>query len=225
MRLSFDLLGPQGSGKGTQAKLLLEHFDFIHFDAGEVLRKLRASNDPLGHRVGEYMDMGHPVPTNLIIEVTEKTLAAMPRDKDVLFDGILRGLGELELQKKVFQELEIELPVIILLNIDDATAIERIGKRRICSVCGHRQIVEEGGSEICNRCQGKLERRHDDTPESIRKRLDWYHRDTEPVADYFRKNGTVIEIDARPSIETVGQQVMLAVKQYYENLGLRAPVK
>lgn len=216
MAISFNLLGPQGSGKGTQAKALTEHFDFFLFDAGASLRQIRATGSELGKEIASYIDQGNRVPPQLMAEVTYETLKQHNPDQDILFDGLLRAMDELEAQRETFAKLNLELPVIIYLDLDEQTALDRIAKRRICVGCGNRQVVyDEEDAQACLRCGGHLEMRHDDTPEATRQRLGWYYRDTVPVIDYFRAHGTVIEVDARPPIEGVTNDVVSKVEAYY----------
>jgi adenylate kinase len=216
MHRTFNLLGPQGSGKGTQAHALVNHFDFYHIDMGEYLRNLVASDSELGREVADYLRDGQRVPAKLIAEVTYQALANVPPGQDVLFDGLMRGLDELEAQKPIFKELDLDLPVIIYLEVDEKTSIDRISHRRICVQCHHRVIAADGEAEkACPRCGGRLERRADDTPQAVARRLAWYNHDTVPVLDYFKQHGTVIEIDARPSIEIVTEHVIEKVEEYY----------
>lgn len=225
MSVTFNLLGAQGSGKGTQAKALLERFDFIHFDAGEALRQIRAEGSPLGKKIASHIDKGQRVPPTLIADVTLKALIDRPKDKDILFDGLLRSLAELKVQHEIFEKLDLPLPVILFLDLDEKTAIERITKRRICIGCGVRRIImTEDQVEACQRCGGHLETRHDDTPEALRHRLDWYNRDTLPLVDWFRQHGEVIEVDARPSIDEVTEQLIVKVLAYYQKQGLTPPL-
>lgn len=227
-RITFNLLGPQGSGKGTQAKAMVEHFDFTHFDLGHQLREIRASQSELGKEIAPYLEHGNRVPAPLIADVTLHLLEAAPRNKDILFDGLLRGMDELEYQKKTFEEMDLALPVIIFLNLDEDVAVQRIQKRRICGGCGSRyalathhfdnNVETPQDAQACMRCGGNLETRHDDTPEAVKQRLDWYHRDTLPVVDYFRKHGTVIDIDASPSIEEVTKDMIQKIEAYYTSI-------
>lgn len=226
MRHSFNLLGPQGSGKGTQAQALVKHFDFFHFDAGESLRQIRATGGDLGKEVASYIDGGNRVPPRLIAEMTYQTLLRAPTDKDILFDGLLRAMDEFEAQKTTFGRLQLDPPVIIFLDIDQATALDRIAKRRICVGCGNRVVIHTPEDiKVCQRCGGHLETRHDDTPAATKQRLSWYYRDTLPVVEYFRKNGAVIDIDARPPISEVTKSVVAAVENYYKMRGLILPYR
>lgn len=224
MSITFNLLGAQGSGKGTQAKALIEQFNFFHFDAGEVLRQIRAEGSPLGKEIASHIDKGQRVPPSLIADVTLKAMEDRPKDKDILFDGLLRSLAELKVQLPVFKKLDLPLPVILFLDLDEETAIERISKRRICVGCGIRRIMTEDQAEACHRCGGHLEMRHDDTPGTLRHRLDWYYRDTLPVVDWFRQNGEVIEVDAKPSIDEVTSELTAKVLAYYQKQGLTPPL-
>lgn len=223
-RISFNLLGPQGSGKGTQAKALLERFDFFHFDAGEALRQIRATDSPLGQKIASFTDDGQRVPPTVIAAVTYEVLSQAPTDKDILFDGLLRGLDELEAQRATFSRLKLDFPVIILLDINEVTALKRIAQRRICVGGGNREIInDEDDVRACLRGGGHLETRHDDTPEATKQRLSWYYRDTLPVINYFRQHGEVLTIDGLPAIEVVTKDVISKVEHYYQLKGLTPP--
>jgi adenylate kinase len=218
--ITFNLLGPQGSGKGTQAKALSKHFDFFHFDMGENLRHISQEKTELGLQVAPYLDEGSLVPPGLIASVTYEQLSKYPKDKDILFDGLLRSLHELPEQTKAFERLDLPLPVIIFLNLDEETAIDRLAHRRICVGCGNRVAIADTTSQqaACTRCGGQLESRHDDTPEAIKHRLAWYHSDTIPVVEHFRKLDMVIDIDAKPAVETVTRELVAKVTEYYRKI-------
>ncbi len=224
MRISFNLLGTQGSGKGTQADALLERYDFIHFDLGENLRQIASSGSELGRELAQHMNVGRRVPASLIAEVTREKLEPTDPSKDILFDGILRALDELTVQWATLEALDLSLPVIIFLNLDEETAVKRLSARRLCSACRARYRLEPGQAMTkCRRCGGQLMTRSDDTPEAIRKRLDWYHDDTLPVIDYFRTRGTVIDIDASPEVEVVTTEIVTKIEAYYRSIGKTAP--
>lgn len=224
--MSFNLLGPQGSGKGTQAKALLNHFDLFHFDAGEELRNIRSTGSELGREIASYIDGGNRVPPQLIADLTYEELSRRPAEKDILFDGLLRSLDELAVQRQTFDRLQLDLPVIIFLDVDESTALERIAKRRICVGCGERKVVAgEAEAASCLRCGGHLEARHDDTPDATRQRLAWYYRDTLPVVKYFQDHGTVISVDARPPIADVTADLITKVTAFYQQIGRPVPLK
>lgn len=196
---------------------------------GENLRRIRATDSELSREIAEYMDAGKRVPPRLIAEVTHDSLLKMSSNQDILFDGLMRGMDEVEAQKETFSELDLPMPVIIFLNLDEDTAVARLSHRRICSGCGTRYTLATHSTDgvihtpqeivACHRCGGSVESRHDDTPAAIRQRLEWYHNDTLPVVDYFREHGTVIDIDASPSIEEVTKDIISKVTAYYHSVG------
>ena len=214
-RITFNIMGPQGSGKGTQAKALIDRFGFSHFDAGASLREIRATGSDLGKEIASYIDQGLKVPPTLIAQVMYDKVSKFPADKHILFDGLLRSLEELEAQRPMFEKLNLPLPVVINFNLDEQDAVDRISKRRLCEHCGKFSTVDQSHDSItCPYCGGHLTIRHDDTPEAIKKRLSWHYRDTVPVINWFREHGTVIDIDARPSIEEVSEAVVGEVHRY-----------
>ncbi len=217
--ITFNMLGSQGSGKGTQAKNLANHFGFILIEAGGSLRRIKESGSEQGQEIASYIDYGRRVTPEIISEVTRDAVRQVPRDKDILFEGFFRGLDELEAQRKVFAQLDLPLPVIIFLRLEDETALSRLSKRRICERCGSQAIVEAGSPSSCQQCGGALIIRHDDRPEAIRERINWYHRDTEPVIDWFRTHGQVIDIDAAPSIDIVSKEAIEKIDAYLASIG------
>ncbi len=220
-RIAFNIMGPQGSGKGTQAKVLIDQFGFSHFDAGASLREIRATGSELGKLIASYLDKGLKVPVELMAQVMYDKVKSFPQDRPVLFDGLLRSLDELEAQRPMFEKLDLPLPVIINFNLDEEEAVERIGKRRLCEHCGRFSTVDQShDAKTCPYCGGHLTIRHDDTPEAIKQRLSWHYKDTVPVIDWFREHGTVIDIDARPGIEEVSHAVITEVHNYLHHAGV-----
>lgn len=223
-RVTFNLLGPQGSGKGTQAEALVEHFGFAFFGAGENLRKIRATGSPLGKEIASYIDKGNMVPPELISRLIHDAVSEYPLDQDILFDSVMRVMPQVHAQELIFEELNLEQPVIIFLDLDLETAIKRVSLRRICSQCGETTVVKEGEvNELCPNCGGKLEIRHDDEPAAVKQRLELYRHETMPVIEYFRSKDAVLTIDGRPSIPEVTAQCIEAVTAYYQKIGRKPP--
>ncbi len=185
-----------------------------------------AEGDELGQQLATYVKTGKRVPAQLIAKVTSELLATASSGQDVLFDGLLRAMDEVEAQKPTFASFDLPLPVIIFLNLDEETAIERLSKRRICDNChGRFPINTTEDLRACRRCGGHLIQRDDDTAEMIRQRLNWYHDDTLPVINYFREHGTVLDIDATPPIDEVTKEITAKVEEYYISKGLTPPRK
>lgn len=226
-RISFNLLGPQGSGKGTQSDALLERYNFTRFDLGENLRDIEDSGSELGLEIAKYVDEGHLVPVELIAEVTREKLMESNHSQDVLFDGLLRTIKEIEAQHHIFNELHLEMPVIIFLDLDEETAVKRLSTRRICKAChGRFTVSDPNATNIpCPRCGATLVARNDDRPDAIKHRLELYHESTEPVIDYFRENGKVIQIDASPDVATVTKNIVREIDAHYQSIGRQAPKK
>jgi len=202
------IVGPQGAGKGTQSSRLVEELGVDHVSTGDILRENRDMETEHG-TPREYMEAGELVPDPVMEAVVEEALAG--RDGYVL-DGYPRNRSQAEFLASI-----TELDLVLLVDIDDETAVERLSGRRVCTECGANYHVdfdppEEAG--VCDECGGPLERREDDTPEAIRARLETYHEETEPVVEFYREQTDVpvVEIDGERPPDAVWADVEAAVE-------------
>jgi adenylate kinase len=202
------ILGPQGAGKGTQSRRLVDAFGVEHVSTGDILRE----NPDLETEHGtprEYMEAGELVPDPVMEAVVEEALAG--REGYVL-DGYPRNRSQAEFLASI-----TELDLVLVLEVDDETAVERLSGRRVCPECGANYHVdfdppsEEG---VCGECGGDLERRDDDYPEAIRTRLETYHDETEPILDFYGEETEVpVEtVDGERSPDEVWADVRAAVE-------------
>jgi adenylate kinase len=164
------LLGVQGSGKGTQAKQIASQYDLAHIATGDILRQAMADGSPLGERVKPIYDAGELVPDDLMIELIRERLQAPDTEKGFILDGFPRTMPQAEALDTMLSEIDRPLSVVFELQVPDEVAIERLTRR----------AAEEG--------------RPDDTPEAIAKRIDLYHRETEPLVSHYRLAGNLIGI-------------------------------
>ncbi|MFB6137828.1 MAG: adenylate kinase [Halobacteriaceae archaeon] len=202
------IMGPQGAGKGTQSRRLAEAFDVDHVATGDILR----ANKDLETEHGtprEYMKAGELVPDEVMAAVVDEALAG--RDGYVL-DGYPRTLPQAEYL------LEVADPdLVLVVDVSDAVAVERLTGRRVCDDCGanyHVDFDPPAEPGICDECGGDLIRRDDDTPEAIRTRLEEYHRETEPVVEFFEEETDlpVRHVDGEQSPDDVWADVKMAVR-------------
>jgi adenylate kinase len=183
------LLGPQGSGKGTQANRIAEEYGIPHIATGDMLRNAIAKGSPLGERVEPILETGGLVPDELMIELIRDRLDGDDTHNGFVLDGFPRTLVQAEALDALLREVGRELRIVFELQVSDDVCIERLLKR----------AREEG--------------RTDDTPEVIARRLELYHRETEPLVEYYRTQGILVGIHADRSPNEVFNEIQQALEQ------------
>ena len=199
------LLGAPGAGKGTQCKRIVTKYGLSHLSSGDILRQERAKHSELGNKAQEYMDSGGLVPDELIVEMMAGAIEKAPQSGFVL-DGFPRTVNQaIELSKHLTQS-DNKIDLIINLTIDDQVVLSRMTGRRSCPQCGavyHIENLKPKADGICDNDGMELVQRTDDTAEVVANRLETYHQQTEPVADYYKENGNVYNIEADKDIDVV----------------------
>jgi adenylate kinase len=192
------LLGAPGAGKGTQCKSIVARYGLLHLSSGDILRQERAEGSELGKRAQGYMDSGSLVPDEIIIEMMAKAIGKAPAAGFIL-DGFPRTLNQaVELDKALVAGGQI-IDAVLNLEIDDNVVTKRITGRRSCPQCGavyHIENLKPKTEGICDKDGTELVQRPDDTEQVLANRLETYHRQTEPLVDYYKKNSTVYDFDA-----------------------------
>jgi adenylate kinase len=183
------LLGPQGSGKGTQAKRIASEYGLAHIATGDMLRAAMAAGTPLGRRVQPIYDAGELVPDELMIELIRERLGEDDAQEGFILDGFPRTMIQAEALDAMLKDIGRELTVVFELQISDDKCVERLLKR----------AADEG--------------RVDDTPEVIATRLDRYHEETEPLIEHYRATGNLVGIHADRSINDVFAEIQRALEQ------------
>ncbi len=202
--MNIILIGIQGSGKGTQAKLLCERYGWIHITTGELFREHIKNNTELGKIVRTFIERGELVPDKYVFKIVEKALREAER-KFVL-DGFPRNLSQTEFLVEKFT-----IDHVILLDLKDDLAMKRLLARRICNNCGRDYNVLFKKPEIagkCDVCGGRLVKRKDDNETAIKKRIERFHLETNSVIDFFRKKGLLIKINADQTPQKIHSQIV-----------------
>jgi adenylate kinase len=192
------LLGAPGAGKGTQCKSIVARYDLLHLSSGDILRQERAEGTELGKKAQGYMDSGALVPDEIIIEMMAKAIRNAPAAGFIL-DGFPRTVNQAVELDKALAASRQQIDAVLNLEIDDDVVTKRITGRRSCPECGavfHIENLKPKTEGICDKDGTELVQRSDDTQEVLVNRLKTYHRQTEPLVDYYKKNGTVYNFDA-----------------------------
>lgn len=202
------LVGIQGSGKGTQARKILDTYsDYTLFEMGTELRKFAANGTPDGEHVRTFLEQGLKAPTEYIVKLTEKFLADNS-DKKVLIDGAIRSAEQNDAMESVWGDFDV-----LWLDLDEETAVERLSGRRIDPVTSETFPASFTG-DINPKTGNALITRTDDTPEAIRKRIAWSISDTLPLIEVWKRHGhTVHHIDASQSEEDIFHYVEKAINK------------
>ena len=199
------LFGMQGSGKGTQAKILIQKHGYKTFETGQELRNIAASGTELGERVKNIMNEGKLVDTAIIMEIVAAFLENINEDDKVIFDGIPRSMDQMEQFEAVMEKMG-RSPVGVNIALTKDEAMERLLKRFTCvgvDTTNNPLITEEQ----CIAMGGEVKRRADDTPEAIGVRLDAFFSETQPVIDAYADQGRMLEVHGIQTVEEVTQGI------------------
>lgn len=203
------LLGPPGAGKGSQATVIKEKAEIAHISTGDLLRENIKKGTDLGKKAKTYMDEGRLVPDDLIFAMLFDRVKQPDCKKGYILDGFPRNIPQAEeLQKRISDKSDI---IAINLDVPDTEIVERITNRLICRDCQtpyHRTFSPPKVEGKCDRCQGELYQRSDDTVEIVKNRLKVYHEQTEPLIDFYGKQKHLRTISSLKSKEEITGEIL-----------------
>ena len=206
------MLGAPGSGKGTVAKLLTDTLNIEHISTGDMFREEIKSGSKLGKELENYMSDGKLVPDDVVIKILDERLSRPTAQNGVVLDGFPRTKIQAEHLKQLLEKRNKKVDVAIQLNIPDEDIIYRTVKRRICSNkdCGAIYNLEFNKPKqdgICDVCGSELYRREDDNEETVKRRIDTYHKRSEPIIKYFEEEGILYTVDLRAQDQVTKQDI------------------
>jgi adenylate kinase len=206
------ILGRQGAGKGTQCVRLARHYVVPHISTGDMLRAAVKEGTDFGRKAQEYMSRGDLLPDDIIIGVVGERLAKDDtRTRGYILDGFPRTVGQAE----ALAELTVDDPldVAIDLEVPEEIVLERISNRRVCVDCGTNYSVQTPPryNWTCDVCGGEVVQREDDTPDAVRKRLNLYTKETEPLIAWFLSKDLLVTVDGLGSADEVTQRLIRAI--------------
>lgn len=217
------MLGAPGSGKGTVAKLLTETLNIEHISTGDMFREEIKSGSELGKELENYMADGKLVPDDVVIRILDERLSRPTAQNGVVLDGFPRTKIQAEHLKELLNAKGKKINVAIQLNIPDEDIIYRTVKRRICSNkdCGAIYNLEFNKPKqegICDICGSELYRREDDNEETVKRRIDTYHKRSEPIIKYFEEEGILYTVDLRAQDQVTKQDIDKWLKDINEKI-------
>ena len=209
------IIGAPGAGKGTVSEIMINTYDIVHVSTGDMLRQAIKDKTPVGLKAQEYMNAGNLVPDSIIHDIIIDRLSKDDLQSGFLFDGYPRTLNQAIDLYDILAKLNKKIDMVINLDIEDDELIKRITGRRLCPQCGQIYNIYYSPSTIdgkCDECGSDLVLRQDDTAESLKVRLNEYHKNTQPVIEYYKKMNLVADIDASKSKKDVFSDVKSVLK-------------
>lgn len=200
------MLGAPGAGKGTQAKKIAEKYSIPHISTGDIFRANIKNGTELGMKAKTYMDQGVLVPDELVVDLVVDRLAQDDCANGCVLDGFPRTIPQAEALDRALTAVGQSVDFAINVEVPDENIVKRMSGRRACVNCGatyHIVYAPTKVENVCDTCQGDLILRDDDKPETVQKRLNVYHEQTQPLIDYYTKKNILVEVDGTVDIDDV----------------------
>lgn len=214
--MNIVLLGPPGSGKGTQAKMIAEKFNVKHISTGDILREHVRNGTELGKEAKKYMDAGQLVPDSILIGIIKDRLSKPDVAGGYMLDGYPRTIPQAEALDKILPELKQKIDVVLNIDVPDEELVRRLSGRRMCK-CGRSYHILFNPPKVsgkCDACGGELYHRDDDKEEAILNRLKVYKQQTQPLIDYYTKAGLIANINGAGEINQIFDEISKVLSKF-----------
>ena len=205
------MLGAPGAGKGTQAKMIAEKCGIPHISTGDIFRANIKNGTELGAKAKEYMDKGLLVPDELVCDLVVDRIQQADCEKGYILDGFPRTIPQAEALENALNAIEQKLDYAIDIDVPEENIINRMSGCRACVGCGATYHVLFNPTKVegkCDVCGESLILRDDDKPETVKKRLDVYHTQTQPLIDFYTERKVLVEVDGTQSMDKVFDDIM-----------------
>ena len=205
------MLGAPGAGKGTQAKKIAAKYNIPHISTGDIFRANIKNGTELGKKAKTYMDQGLLVPDDLVVDLVVDRVGQDDCERGYVLDGFPRTIPQAEALTKALADMGQKVDYAIDVDVPDENIVRRMSGRRACVGCGatyHVVYAPTKKEGICDTCGGELILRDDDKPETVQKRLNVYHEQTQPLIDYYTEAGILKTVDGTVEIDDVFQSIV-----------------
>ena len=209
------LLGAPGAGKGTQAEIISKSLEIPTISTGDMIREALKNGTEMGKKAKAYMEAGDLVPDEVVIGIVKERLSLDDCKTGYILDGFPRAIPQAE----ALDAMGADIDCVIDIEVKDEVIVNRMSGRRVCEKCGKTYHTENNPSKIegiCDACTGALIQRKDDHIDTVKKRLETYHKETEPLKGYYEAQGKLIEVegkDGKGSIEATHALIMEALNK------------
>ncbi|MBW6440555.1 nucleoside monophosphate kinase [Patescibacteria group bacterium] len=215
--INIIIMGPQGSGKGTQARFLAEKYDLQIFETGSILREIAKQDTKTGQKINEIINIkGDIVPWDFMKEnILRQKIDQLDKDRGIIFDGTPRILEEAEFWNKKLPSVDRKIDYIFYIDVSKEESMRRISSRKLCKKNAHPLIVGKDLSEEeskCPICGSDVYRREDDAPEKVLNRLQWNEKNMKPVIEYYKQKKMIIRINGERPIEEIKKEILGYIK-------------
>ena len=210
------MLGAPGAGKGTQAKQIAAKYDIPHISTGDIFRANIKNNTELGKKAKGYMDAGQLVPDELVVDLVVDRIKQQDCFKGFILDGFPRTIPQAEALDYALNNQNEKIDFAVNVDVPDAAIIDRMSGRRACVGCGatyHIKFNPTRKPDVCDVCGEKLILREDDKAETVKKRLEVYHEQTQPLIDYYAKKKALLTVDGTQDINVVFNTIVEALEK------------
>ena len=216
------LLGPPGAGKGTHAQVLSKNYGLAHISTGDMLREALRAQTPLGIEAKSYMEKGLLVPDAVVIGIVKERLLMPDAKKGFVLDGFPRTPEQAVSLDQTLDGLKMPLDTVLYFKTTLPVIIRRLSGRRVCGKCGHTYHMTNFRPKmegVCDLCKGALVQRPDDHEDTVRERLKVYDKQTAPLIEYYRKKGTLSEVDGDLEVPELSE----VFRELFSRTGIATP--